>query len=284
MFKNIQPALLSFDIEWIPDPLAAEALYGIEHNPPYSIPDAFKCLWEGAGATAEQPRPFVKTMLSRIVSIAGIFREATPAGDVSLKLVSMPADPSDPEKCQERSIIDNFLRSVGKRKPQLVGYNSSGSDVPILMQRAIVNGLDGHGFGTRPDKPWEGVDYFSTASDFHVDLATALAWGRYAPKLDEAARVCGIPGKVDVQGDQVWHLYMKGAIADIVAYNEFDALTTHLLWARMAHFGGLLNAGEYEEEQALVRELIETECAAGRPHLERYLTEWDRLRELNARF
>lgn len=289
MFKTVQPRLLSFDIEWIPDPMAAEALFGIEHTPPYSLPDAYKALWEHAGADESKPRPFVKLMLSRVVSIAGIFRETTmdaaaPGGiDVSLKLVSMPTDTTDPEKTHEKAIIESFLKAVGTRKPQLVGYNSSGSDVPILLQRAVVNGLNGHGFGSRPDKPWEGVDYFSTASDYHIDLAYALGGGRYTPRLDEAARMCGIPGKVDVAGDQVWELYMKGRLDRIVAYNEFDALTTHLLWARMAHFGGLLDTDAYTREQALVRELILTERDAGKTHLDRYLNEWERLQALHAR-
>mgnify|MGYP006283597733 CR=1 FL=1 len=283
MFKSVKPFLLSFDIEWIPDPMAAEALFGVAHNPPYSLPDAFNRLWELSGATAEAPRPFVKTLLCRIVSIAGVFREATADGP-ALKLVSLPADPDDPAKANERAILDAFLRATGKRKPQLVGFNSLNSDVPILLQRAVVNGLDGHGFGARPDKPWEGVDYFSGASDWHVDLAGALGWGRNTPRLDEAARLCGIPGKVDASGDQVWALYMKGDRRAIVQYNEFDALTTHLLWARMAHFGGLLTSDAYEAECDAVATLIENEIAAGREHLHAYRHEWTRLQGLQNRF
>lgn len=286
MFKRILPSLLSFDIEWVPDPMAAEALFGVRHDPPYSLTDAYRRLWDLAGATAEQPRPFVKTMLCRIVSIAGIFREcaadaSAPDGQrITLKLVSLPLDPTDPGKCRERVILEAFLKSVGARRPQLVGYNSANSDVPILLQRAVVNGINGYGFGSRPDKPWEGADYFSTASDYHVDLAYALGGGRNTPRLDEAARVCGIPGKVDVAGDQVWEMYSLGRIADILAYNEFDALTTHLLWARCAHFGDLLSTEAYEREQQLVRQLAQHHASHGKPHLERWLAEWDRLQAI----
>ncbi len=290
MFKRILPSLLSFDIEWVPDPMAAEVLFGVKHDPPYSLPDAYRRLWALAGATPEAPRPFVKTMLCRVVSIAGIFRESiadaeAPEGQrVTLKLVSLPSDTRDPEKCRERVILDSFLKAVGARKPQLVGFNSANSDIPILLQRAVANGLSGHGFGQRPDKPWEGSDYFSASSDYHADLAYALGAGRNTPRLDEAARVCGIPGKVDVAGDQVWDLYATGRLAEIVAYNEFDALTTHLLWARIAHFGGLLSPAAYDREQALVRELATTHADGSRPHLHRYLAEWDRLKAINGRF
>ena len=48
------------------------------------------------------------------------------------------------------------MKSVGRRKPQLVGYNSAQADVPILIQRAIVNGLSGFGFSDRPKNPGRG--------------------------------------------------------------------------------------------------------------------------------
>ena len=62
-----------------------------------------------------------------------------------------------------------------------------------------------------------------------------------------------------------------------IVYNEFDAFTTHLLWARMAHFSGLLSTREYEREQELVRELLEFEIGRGKEHLVRFIEEWDRL-------
>ncbi len=264
--------------------MAAEALYGVEHNPPYSIPDAYRRMWKEAGATEEYPRPWVKTMLCRIVTIAGIFREVGADGKVTLKLVSLPSDPFDPVKCQERVIIEAFIKGIGRSKPQLVGFNSNNADVPILAQRAIVNGLPGFGFGERPDKPWEGADYFSTASDYHVDLQYVLGRGQNTPRLHEAATICGIPGKVDVSGDNVWALIELGKVKQVVDYNEFDAFTTHLLWARMAHFSGLLDSGEYQREQELVLALLEAEIAGGKEHLRRYIAEWDRLRAITSKY
>ena len=62
-----------------------------------------------------------------------------------------------------------------------------------------------------------------------------------------------------------------------VEYNEFDAFTTHLLWARLAHFSGLLSSDQYAREQAQIRELLEEEISAGKTHLEKFVAEWDRL-------
>lgn len=276
MFKYVHPTLFSFDVEWVPDPKAAQLLYGIEPTG-HNTHDAFRKLWQEAGATQETPRPWVKTSLCRVVSICGIFREVGVAGALTLKLVTIPADTTDPEKCAEAHVLDMFLKGVGGRHPQLVGFNSANADVPIIVQRAIVHGLDSHGFAKRPEKPWEGVDYFNTASDFHVDLSKSLAWGKDTPRLHEIATVCGIPGKIDTAGDQVWDLYLKSRLDRIVAYNECDAFTTHLLWARMAHFAGLLDKKAYATEQEAIRELLIESAKQDKPHLETYLDKWQAL-------
>ncbi|MFL3658046.1 MAG: hypothetical protein ACJ07L_08350 [Opitutales bacterium] len=282
VFKTIAPCLFSFDIEWIPDPLSAEILHGVGGEGAQAYEDGMKRLWAEAGATEEQPQPYLKTVLCRIVSIAGIFREVS-QGEVKLKLVSLPSDTGDSEKIKEKSILQTMLKAIGSRKPQLVGYNSHNADVPIIIQRSIVNGLFGEGMGERPDKPWEGVDYFAQSGDFNVDLAPIL--GRFAqtPKLNEIATLCGIPGKVDTDGGSVSGMWLQGDLQGIVNYNEFDAITTHLLWARVAHFGGLLGDEAYEQEQALIRDLMVKGIAEGKMHFERYIEEWERLQKLVAK-
>jgi len=269
MFKSIAPCLFSFDLEWIPDPLSAEILHGVEGDGPQAAEAAMQRLWREGGATEENPQPYLKTVLCRIVSVSGILREASRDG-VSLKLVSLPSDVKSAEKVKERSILTALLKSIGSRKPQLVGYT-------------IAHGLFGEGMGNRPDKPWEGVDYFSTSSDYNVDMAPIVGrWGQ-TPKLHEIATLSGIPGKVDTDGGSVPNLWMQGRLQDIVDYNEFDAMTTHLLWARMAHFGGLLSAQAYAHEQDLVRALLDQELASGKKHFERYIEEWERLQRLAAK-
>jgi len=83
-----------------------------------------------------------------------------------------------------------------------------------------------------------------------------------------------------VSGASVADLWAEGKLRDIVEYNEYDAFTTFLLWARVAHFANLLSDDEYEAEQARVRDLLEQEIEAGKQHLLPYVEEWDRLREL----
>lgn len=278
MFRTISDHLFSFDVEWIPDPVAAQRLTGAPSGSSGAeIQAGWNALWQRGGATPENPQPYLKTILCRIVSICGVYREATPDGP-ELRLVSLPRDPGVGEQAAEASILRNFLKAVGRKKPQLVGYNSSEADIPIIVQRSIVNGLYGEGMGTRPGKPWEGIDYFANSTDASIDLAPILGRFRQMPSLHEAAVLSGIPGKVDVSGGSVPEMWIQGRLAEIVAYNEFDALTTHLLWARVARFAGLLSGDTYVREQEAVESLIEAEIASGKVHLARFLEVWRDLR------
>jgi len=283
MFKTIQPKVFSFDVEWTPDPVAAEILTGVKQHPPHSLPAAFRSIWDYGGATDDNLQPYIKTILCRVVSIAGILREQLPNQSPTLRLISIPTDPSSKEKSSEPKVLEAFFKAVGRSQPQLVGYNSLNADLPILLQRGIIQGISSHGFGKRPDKPWEGIDYFVQGGEYHIDLATILGKYKNTPSLHEAATLSGIPGKINVSGDSVADMWLIGKLKQIVEYNEFDAFTTHLLWARIAHFADLLNDEDYELELELTRELLEEEVQNGKEHLSLFVEEWDRLLEIKQR-
>ena len=94
------------------------------------------------------------------------------------------------------------------------------------------------------------MDYFDARnSDYNLDLADAMGQFRDRPTLHQAATLSGIPGKLEVSGASVSQMWLDGKLAEIVEYNECDAFTTHLLWARVAHFSGLLSTEKYLAEQ-----------------------------------
>ena len=281
MIKSVMQRVWAFDAEWVPDPEAGRLLYDV----PDSVQDpheVMRIMWERGGATAEDPTPFLKMIVCRVVSIAAVERRVKPGGEVSLALTSLPHDVSDPEQTGEAAVVGSFLEAIGRTKPQLVGYNSIDSDLKILVQRAVVKGVRAAAFASRPDKPWEGVDYFARSSDWNIDLRAILGgFGRAVPSLHELATLSGIPGKMEVDGNQVAQLWLAGDLRKIVEYNEFDALTTYLVWLRTAHFAGHFTPEEYAEEQLRLRAMIE-DLAGKRTHLRKYLDEWDRLRSATA--
>lgn len=278
MFKSVHTTVWAFDAEWVPDPDTGRRVYGL----PASTADAEVVaeMFRRGGATPEEPRPYLKTALCRLVSVSAVARTVETTGAVRLQLRSLPttADPSSPEAA-EAEILRRFLDGVGRARPQLVGFNSASADFHVLVQRAVVTGIQATEFAQRPDKPWEGVDYFS-GGEWHVDLLEVLAGrGRLRPSLHEMATACGIPGKFGGGGDDVLDLWTRGQLGAVVAYNEFDALTTYLLWLRVAHFAGFLDVDQYDLEQQRLRELLLREGARPeRGHLGDYLSEWGRVR------
>ena len=282
MFKTVKNRVWAFDAEWIPDPLAGRMLYKLPNDMPNK--EIFEVMWEKGGATEEDPMPYLKTVLCRIVSIAAVDRLKT-GSDVKLHLLSLPRDSKDPDQTDEQNVVGTFLSKVGEYKPQLVGFNSASADIKAMIQRSVVLGLSMPAFCKRPNKPWEGDDYFdSRNSEASVDLKDVIGgWGKATPSLNEIATLSGIPGKMDVDGQQVASLWLDGNLDKIIAYNEFDALTTYLVWLRVAHFGGHFTTEQYEQEQQFVRDLIKTEATEnGKDHLNDFLGEWDRLREAKA--
>jgi predicted PolB exonuclease-like 3'-5' exonuclease len=279
MIKNVMQRVWAFDLEWVPDPVAGRVLYEI----PDQVTEAgeiMKVMWEQGGATEEDPTPFLKTALCRVVSVAALERRQLPDGSVNLNLMSLPHDPSDPKESSEASVVGTFLEALGKNRPQLVGFNSLQSDLKILIQRGLVLGLSAPAFCERPEKPWEGIDYFARGSDWNIDLKEIVGgWGLASPSLHEIAVQSGIPGKMGVDGNDVAPFWLDGKLDRIVRYNECDALTTYLVWLRLAHFAGFFNDRGYLKEQELVADLLQTEIAeGGRDHLEEYLETWNRLR------
>ncbi len=278
MIKNVMKRVWAFDIEWVPDPVAGRILYELPEDT--DAAETMKVMWERGGATEENPTPFLKTAICRVVSVAAVERRQQPDGSVKLNLMALPHDPSNPEESSESNVVGTFLEALGKARPQVVGFNSIQSDLKILIQRGLVLGLSAPAFCERPEKPWEGIDYFARASDWNIDLKDIVGgWGLASPSLHEIAVQSGIPGKMGVDGNDVAPLWLEGKLDRIVHYNECDALTTYLVWLRLAHFAGFFDDREYVREQEFVADLLQTEITkGGREHLEEYLGAWNGLR------
>ncbi len=274
MFKSIGKQVWIFDAEWVPDPLTGKIVYQL----PDELTDEAVMLemWKRGGATDDNPTPYLKTVLCRVVSISAITRTLS-NGEVKLRLLSLPRDPNN----SEGQILESFLNAIGKFKPQLVGYNSVSADLKIMIQRSIINGIQASDFCRRPEKPWEGVDYFARGSEANIDLMDIVGgWGKSSPSLHEIVTPCGIPGKISVDGNQVAPLWLNGELNKIIAYNEFDAITTYLLWLRIAHFSGFLTLEQYESEQTILHDFLTRESdQPDHEHLKDYLTEWERLKK-----
>jgi hypothetical protein len=274
MYKFIAENVVVFDIEWVPDPASGRRIYKVPDTA--SDDEVLEVMWREGGATPEDPRPYLKTVMCRIVSIAAVVRKRV-RSEVRLELVSLPGlhDGAQPEG----KIIRQFLEAVGNLGAQLVGFNSSNADLPILFQRALANRVTAPTFCHRPDKPWEGADYFARYSDFNIDLKNEVGgFGKATPSLHELAATLGIPGKLGTNGADVVDLWRSGDFRRIVEYNQFDALSTYLVWLRSAYFSGRLTEDAFVHEEQLLERLLDQEIADGSEHLGAFLDAWKAFR------
>lgn len=271
MIKSIADEVWAFDCEWIPDLQAGRILY--KQPDEVSSKEVLETMWEHGGKTPENPQPFLKLIQCRVVSIATVIRRVLRNGEIQLFLFALPNDITD-EAQDEAYLLRRFLlEGLATKNPQLVGFNSRNSDLRILLQRAIIHGIDIKALAERLQaKPWESrdVDLMELVSGFGKNTSVSL---------NELAQLSGIPGKLDTTGDDVCGLWYAGKRKEIINYNCFDALTTYLVWLRMTFVSGLFTKEEYRLEQLRVRKLIEESAAKpGEAYLLSYLDAWKDLK------
>jgi hypothetical protein len=117
MLRNIPSEVWAFDVEWVPDVESGRRAYDLA--PDTDDHAVLKEMWRRGGATQDDPRPYLKTVLCRVVSVAAVIRKRAQDGSVSLVLLhSVPS--ADAEAMHEADLLAHFLEAIGKLKPQLV--------------------------------------------------------------------------------------------------------------------------------------------------------------------
>ena len=125
------------------------------------------------------------------------------------------------------------------------------------------------------DREFKWNNYISRYHLRHLDLMDLLAL--YQPKnnapLDAMARLCGFPGKLGMDGSQVYSAYLDGKLEEIRRYCETDVMNTYLLYCRFQKMRGGLTEKEYDLEMAVVREALGN-LAPTESHWQEYLAAW----------
>ena len=85
------------------------------------------------------------------------------------------------------------------------------------------------------------------------------------------AKLCGFPGKLGMDGSQVYGAYLEGRRDEIRRYCETDAMNTYLLWCRFEKMRGRLSDAGYRREIGIARETV---GALAEPHWAEYLAAW----------
>jgi predicted PolB exonuclease-like 3'-5' exonuclease len=177
----------------------------------------------------------------------------------------------------EEQLIQGFFKTIDHYTPRLVSWNGSGFDLPVLHYRSLIHGIASPRYWDtgQDDRDFKYNNYLSRYHDRHTDLMDVLAkyGGRANAPLDDMAKLCGFPGKLGMDGSQVWQAWRDGKGQEVRAYCETDVVNTWLVYCRFKLIRGELTPQAYGEEIELVRAHL-TEINA--PHWQEYLQAWDR--------
>lgn len=254
--------ILVFDIETIPDIAGLRHLYdtGPEASDQEVAEMASLMRRQQTGGS-----DFLPHYLHRVVTISCVLREAD-----RLRVFSL----AEPEQ-DEGQIIQRFFDGIEKYTPQLVSWNGGGFDLPALHYRAMLHGVTA-------DKYWDWGDddrdfrynnYLNRYHTRHIDLMDVLAMysGRANAPLDNFARLLGFPGKLGMDGSEVWNAWQRGEKDAIRDYCETDALNTWLVYLRFQKMRGVLSGARYDAEIALTRQSL---ADLGAAHWQEFLAAW----------
>jgi len=256
------PPTLAFDIETIPDIAGLRRLHGLDPDMPDAEVAEMALLMRRQQTGGSD---FLPLHLQRVVTISCALR----SGD-SFKVFSL----SEPD-ADEGQIIQRFFDGLEKYTPQIISWNGGGFDLPVLHYRGMRHKVTAARYWDlgEDDRDFKWNNYISRYHTRHLDLMDLLAM--YQPRasigLDGFAKLLGFPGKLGMDGSQVWSAWQAGRSAEIRDYCETDVVNTHLVYLRFQLMRGQLNATEYEREIALVRDTL---ASIDAPHWQQFLEAW----------
>lgn len=249
-----------FDIETVPDIQSGKKLLDLE-----GLTDAQIAQAMFAKARAESGKDFIRHHLQKIVAISAVFRNSD-----TLKVWSLGEVQSS-----EAELIERFFNGIDKFMPNLVSWNGSGFDLPVLHYRALVHGIAAPTYweAGESDNHFKWNNYLNRYHARHLDLMDVLAayQGKACASLQDIAVMLGLPGKMGMSGDKVWEAYCQGEHQAIRDYCETDVLNTYLIYLRFELIRGKLTKEEYALECDLVASTLRD---SNQPHLIEFLTNW----------
>jgi predicted PolB exonuclease-like 3'-5' exonuclease len=256
--------VLVFDIESIPD---LEGLRALRAAPADLTDEQVHAAWLEE-RQAKGQSDFMPLHLQRVLVISCVFRNAE-----GLRIHSFV----DRDGQSEGKVVQTFFHAVEKHTPQLVSWNGGGFDLPVLHYRGLRHGVEASKYWDlgEDDREFKWNNYISRYHMRHLDLMDLLAM--YSPKnnapLDAVAKLCGFPGKLGMDGSQVYAQYLAGQTEDIRRYCETDVMNTYLVYCRFQKMRGGLTEAEYEQEIAMVKETLGN-LAPNESHWDEYLKAW----------
>ncbi len=245
-------SVIAWDIETVPDVKGFAAANGMEGKSEDEI-------------RATMGDKFPKHIYHSIVCIGALVAHQQNGGSWAIDALGAP----NIGERTEKELISSFVDRIAELAPQLVTFNGSSFDLPVLRYRAMVNSVAAPGLAMRP--------YFNRYTDDAIDLCDVLSSfsSQARATLHEICRVMGLPGKpIDMIGGTVEKFYREGRIREIADYCETDVINTYRLWLRYELFRGQLTEHVFQASEANLIQFIGLRANA-KPHLTDLICESD---------
>lgn len=163
--------------------------------------------------------------------------------------------------------LTGFLNGYFERRDDITiaGWNTGGFDMPVIVARCLHHGIPFPWYyGNREVRHRYSPDGHLDLMDFLVDYSSGRNYS-----LDIAAKLIGMPGKMDCDGASVGKMIAEGRREEVFAYCMTDVvqetavfLRTQLLRGEISHaeyvvaVEGLLRAVELEPRLTTMSPLI----------------------------
>ena len=258
---------LVFDLETVPDISGLRKIHALDQT----VDD------EQVAAMAMQKRrqvtgnDFLPLYLHRIIAISCVLRDRD-----SLRIWSLGEANDD-----EGELIRRFFEGVEKYTPQLVSWNGGGFDLPVLHYRGMLHNVRAARYWDQGDgdyndsRDFKWNNYIGRYHARHLDLMDLLSLYqlRAVAPLDDIARLFGFPGKIGLDGSQVWQAWRDGKISTIRSYCESDVANTYLVFLRFQLMRGALSPEAHRREIDMMLATLEKMAD---PHWRQFLERWQR--------
>jgi len=156
----------------------------------------------------------------------------------------------------EAQVLEDFVRFVQERRPDLVSYNGRGFDLPVIVARCLRHGVPfRHYFHASEVRHRYSTQGHLDLMDFMTDYGASRA-----VPLDTLTKLIGLPGKVGVDGKDVGPLVYAGRIDEVYAYCLCDVVQTAGLFLRIQLLRGILDRDAYRNAMTQLLGLMEQDA------------------------
>jgi predicted PolB exonuclease-like 3'-5' exonuclease len=162
-------------------------------------------------------------------------------GQVSEERVLTAVETLDEDHYSEEGLVRNFWQRLERFTGTLVTFNGRNFDLPVLELQALK-------YGCQAPRYFSGKARNRYVEEGHYDLYDFLTnYGvhRLRGGFNLLAKLIGLPGKTEIDGSMVQHLWQEGRLPDVHRYCRHDVIQTYFLFLRVELLRGRLTPEQY---------------------------------------